>query len=267
MSELDIITSYSEIDEENRLQSSNARKVEFLTTVDALSPYLKNNTKVLDCGCGVGVYSLYYAKQGFQITALDLVPKHIKRLREIANSEKLDIKTIVGNATDLSMFDNQVFNITLCMGPLYHLIHEEEQVDCIQECIRVTKKNGIIVFAYISPFSVFPCVIRGETTRISKKLVDKILVDKKISSKDDVCFWTDNNYYAPTEIESILTAHKLTILDHLATDGQSIAFQNVINSLDAEQLSIWMDYHRRICREKSILGASNHGLIITRKRE
>ena len=266
MSVFSIINSYNEIDEENRLQSTNARKVEFLTTIDALKPYISVNTKVLDCGCGVGVYSLYYAKRGVEITALDLVPKHIHRLKEIAYSYKMNIEAIIGNATDLSMFESKSFDVTLCMGPLYHLIHDKEQDACIKECMRVTRNNGIIVFSYISPFSVFPCVIRGDVTRINEKLVNKILLEKKISSEDELCFWTDNNYYSPKEIENVLNNHGLTIIDHLATDGQSIAFQNVINSLNPEQLSVWITYHRMICREKSILGASNHGLVITRKK-
>lgn len=266
MNTINIINSYNEIDEENRLQSTNARRVEFLTTIDALTPYMNLNAKVLDCGCGAGIYSLYYAKKGLQITALDLVPKHIARLNEIASDQNVCIEALVGNATDLSAFEDQSFDITLCMGPLYHLVKDEDRYACIQECMRVTKNDGIVVFSYISPFSVFPCVVRGDITRTSKELVDKIIIDKAISGEDDLCFWTDNYYYSPSDIEVTLEKCGLTIIDHLATDGQSIAFQSVINSLDEEQMSVWRDYHRMVCREKSILGASNHGLVLARKR-
>lgn len=266
MSELSVISSYEEIDEENRLQSTNARKVEFLSTIEALFPYMKKGFKVLDCGCGVGIYSLYYARQGMDVTSLDLVPKHIQRLDEIASAENIEIKTSVGNAVDLSAFVNQSFDITLCMGPLYHLIYKENLEACIKECIRVTKGNGIIAFSYISPFSVFPCVVRGDIEKINKELAKKIIEDRKILSEDQLCFWTDSNYYAPADIEELLNNCGLTIIDHLATDGQSIAFQNVINYFSQEQFAIWMDYHRMVCREKSILGASNHGLVITRKK-
>lgn len=266
MNGFNIIDSYNETDEENRLQSSNARKVEFLTTIDALKPYMKKNMSVLDCGCGVGIYSLFYAKLGLQLTALDLVPRHIKRLKELASSEGVNIKSIVGNATDLSIFEDQSFDVTLCMGPLYHLVSEEDQTACIKECIRVTKNSGLIVFSYISPFSVFPCVIRGDAARVSKTLVNKILIDRKISGDDDLCFWTDNNYYSPEDIENLLEECGLSVVDHLATDGQSIAFQNVVNALDNERLEVWMEYHRMICRERSLLGASNHGLVLARKK-
>lgn len=260
-----VIDSYNTIDEENRLKSTNARKVEFLTTIDAIGSLVKKNMRLLDCGCGVGIYSMYCAKIGAYVTALDLVPKHIEKLKAVAYAENTNIDIRLGNAIDLSAFEEESFDITLCMGPLYHLLDKKDQESCINECIRVTKKGGYIVFSYISPFSVFPCVIRGDQSRISEQLARKIICEKQISSSDDLCFWTDNYYYSPDEIETVMVGHGLTIEDHLATDGQSIAFQNVINALNDAQFAIWMKYHRLVCREKSIIGASNHGLIIVRR--
>ena len=149
---------------------------------------------------------------------------------------------------------------------LYHLISDIDHISCIQECIRITKKNGIIAFAYISPYSVFPCVIRGDVDRISDKLIERIIDDKKILSSDELCFWTDNYYYSPEDIEKVLSKFDLEIVDHVATDGQSIAFQSVVNGLDENNFKLWLDYHWKICRERSILGSSNHGLVVVRKK-
>ena len=262
----DLINSYNEIDEENRLQSSQARRVEYISTVESLGKSFFPGMKILDCGCGVGIYSLMYAKLGAEVIALDIVPKHINRLSEISVNENIQLTPVVGDAKDLSRFHSEEFDLTLCLGPLYHLISEDEQVACINECSRVTKKDGIIAFAYISPYSVFPCVIRGDANRAKSELVEKIVKEKFISSDDRLCFWTDNYYYTPDDIESRLKMYNLEIIDHLATDGQSIAFQSVVNNLDEKAFSVWMNYHRLICRERSILGSSNHGLIIARKK-
>ena len=142
----------------------------------------------------------------------------------------------------------------------------DDRQKCLNECIRVTKAKGIIAFAYISPYSVFPCVLRGNLSRISKELMKKIVDDKKISSDDSCCFWTDNYFYSPDDIEIWLKNNDLIIEDHLASDGQSIAFQTVVNSMNDSEFEIWLEYHRKTCRIPSLLGASNHGLIITRKK-
>ena len=98
-------------------------------------------------------------------------------------------------------------------------------------------------------------------------MVTNIIDKKNISSTDDCCFWTDNSFLTPEDIEKILLDFHLEIKDHVATDGQSIAFQSVINEMDEEQFQIWLAYHRKTCRIPSIIGASNHGLVIARKKE
>ena len=48
-----------------------------------------------------------------------------------------------GNATDLSMFADDTYDITLLLGPMYHLFTTEDKLKALSEAIRVTKKNGI----------------------------------------------------------------------------------------------------------------------------
>lgn len=260
-----LIESYNELDEENRLLSSRARSVEYYSTTDLISKYLFRNAKIFDIGCGVGIYSIFCAQRGAEVTAIDIVPKHIKRLEEIIHAKGIHMSAFVGNATDLSEFNDNYFDIVLCLGPLYHLNAKEKQTQCILESMRVSKPGGILFYSYISPFSVLPCVVRGDISRMSDDLIQLIIQDKKIDSDDEHCFWTDNWYYTPDDIEETLCGYGLEMIDHIASDGQSIAFQSVINAMNDKQFELWMKYHRLIYRERSLLGASNHGLIIAKK--
>lgn len=263
----DVIASYMQSHEGQRLTSTLARRVEYIITIENIEKYCKAGMEVLDVGCGEGIYSCYLAKLGMNITAVDLVPRHIEHLKQVSRENNYSIKAFEGNAIDLSVFCDACFDVVLCFGPLYHLVNEEDQKKCISECIRVTKSNGMIIFAYISPYSVYPCVLRGDLSRCSSELVKRIIDDKKIMANDPYCFWTDNYYYSPDIIEKRLKSFNLEICDHLALDGQSIAFQSVINSMNKKEFENWLEYHRKICRERSILGASNHGLIVTKKGE
>ena len=263
----DIIKSYGEIDEEHRLQSTLARKVEFISTIETIKSYYIEKMKILDLGCGTGIYSLHLAEMGAEVVSVDLVPKHIERLRQLAHKKNISLKSLVGNASDLKRFDNEYFDMILCLGPLYHIVEAKERSQCVDECIRVVKKEGIIAFSYISPYSVFPCVIRGDISRVSKKLFNKILDERIIESEDKCCFWTDNCYFLPDEITHFLKEKGLLIEDHLATDGQSIAFQSVINAMNDDEFLIWLEYHRKVCRSEYIIGTSNHCLVIARKKK
>lgn len=263
---MDLIESYRDIDEENRLQSTLARRVEYLTTVDILNTYCFDKSSCIDVGCGVGIYSLYLDQLGVKTTAIDLVPDHIDRLNSIIAQKHAGIQAHVGNALDLAAFSSSEYDVVLCLGPLYHLLTPIEQDQCIEECKRVSKTDGILLFSYISPYSVLPCAIRGDIHRLSPVLVEKIVDEHKIESDSPYCFWTDTYFHDPSEIEELLMHHDLEIIDHIATDGQSIAFQNVINQMTEEEFEVWMKYHLKICRKRSILGTSNHGLVVTRKR-
>lgn len=59
-------------DEEQRLGSRHG-SIEFLTTVRYIEKYLEKGNKILEVGAGTGRYSLYYAKQGYDVTAIEYV--------------------------------------------------------------------------------------------------------------------------------------------------------------------------------------------------
>lgn len=69
---------------------------------------------VLDLGCGTGWLSVYLAKQGFNLTGLDISVQAIKLAREWASKEDLDIHFDVGDIADMpypdAAFDAVVAN-------------------------------------------------------------------------------------------------------------------------------------------------------------
>jgi hypothetical protein len=100
---------------------------------------------------------------------------------------------------------------------------------------------------------------------MSSPLISKIVDNHYIEAESPYCFWTDMYFHDPDEMESLISESGLNIIDHLATDGQSIAFQNVINCMSPKDFGLWMQYHLKICRNRTVLGASNHGLVVARK--
>lgn len=59
-----------------------------------------------------------------------------------------NIRTHHGNALDLARFEDESFDITLVLGPMYHMYTEENKKKVLSEAIRVTKKQGYIFVAY-----------------------------------------------------------------------------------------------------------------------
>ena len=59
--------------------------------------------------------------------------------------------------------------------------------------------------------------------------------------------------------------YRLKIVDHFAQDGLAPLLSQKVDKWDEKQFKTWCDYHYSVCREQSVLGASNHVIIIGRK--
>ncbi len=105
---------YSKGKENNRLTEDKAHMVEFLTTVRYIDKYLKNGDRILDIGAGTGIYSLYYAKKGYKIDAIELTNSNIKEFKKNIKKE-MNIDVEKGNALDLSKYRDNTFDITLLL--------------------------------------------------------------------------------------------------------------------------------------------------------
>ena len=139
---------YNSRDEETRLSSQHGQ-VEYLTTMKYIHECLSNcvSPSILEVGAGTGRYSIALAKEGYSVTAVELVPHNLDVLKS-----KLDgtepITAVQGNALDLSVFPEKSFDLTMLLGPMYHLYTLEDKIQALSEAVRVTKPGGYILVAY-----------------------------------------------------------------------------------------------------------------------
>jgi len=261
-----VIESYEKCKEEDRLATNNARKIEFLTTVRAFENIFPKGSRILDCASGTGIYAFYLAEKGHDVTATDITPRHIDYINTELKKKPYKMQTAVLDATDLSIFEDETFDIVLNMGPFYHLIDLEQREKCINECLRVLKKGGLLVTTYISPFFVFTYVSISESKYLNTGLAKQLIETGVLKHDDPNCFWTDTYYAAPDKMESLYNEKSIEIVDHFAQDGLSPLLSNTVDSWNEAQFKTWCDYHYLSCREKSTIGSSNHIAIIGRKR-
>ena len=261
----DVVNSYENYKEEDRLTTNNARKVEFITTTRILNELINSKSKILDCAAGTGIYSFWLADKGHDVMATDITPRHIDKINEILKEKEYDMHTAVLDATDMTVFADETFDIVLNMGPFYHLITEDQRNQCLSECLRVLKKGGLIVTAYIPRFYVYQYAAMRDDKYLDEKLAKQLVETGVLKHDDEKCFWTDTYYSTKEEMERIYHKYNLTIIDHFAQDGLSPLLSQKVDSWNESQFKIWTDYHYTICREPSILGSSNHVIIIGQK--
>lgn len=169
------------------------------------------------------------------------------------------------DATDMSCFADDSFDVVLNMGPFYHLTTEKQRKKCMKECLRVLKKGGLLVTAYIPRYYIFQCIAMSDEKYLDKHLAEQLVKTGVLRHDDEKCFWTDTYYSSKEEMELIYQKYGLEITDHFAQDGLAPLLAQKVDKWNESQFKIWCDYHYSVCREQSVLGASNHVIIIGKK--
>lgn len=260
-----VVNTYENYKEEDRLTTNNARKIEFITTTRVFDELITSKRNILDCAAGTGIYAFWLAEKGHDVIATDITPRHIDIIRQNLAASNHSMRTAILDATDMSLFEDETFDVVLNMGPFYHLITEEQREKCLSECIRVLKKGGLLVTAYIPRYYVFQYVAMSDEEYLDSALAKQLVETGVLHHDDEKCFWTDTYYSSKEEMETVYCAHNLKIIDHFAQDGLAPLLSHKVDSWNEDQFRIWCDYHYSICREQSVLGSSNHVIIIGEK--
>ncbi len=261
-----VVKSYENYKEEERLTTNNARRIEFITTAKIFDELFTEKLNILDCAAGTGIYSFYLADKGHSVTATDITPRHIEIINKSLMNKTYKMNTAVLDATNMNVFEDETFDVVLNMGPFYHLIEKESRDKCISESIRVLKKGGILIISYIPRFLAFQYVAMSNSKYLNKTLAKQLIETGVLRQEDEMCFWTDTYYSTESEMEELFKNKNLEIIDHFAQDGLTPMFSEKIDNWNEKQFKIWCDYHYSVCREKSIIGASNHVIIAGKKK-
>jgi ubiquinone/menaquinone biosynthesis C-methylase UbiE len=135
-----------------RLEHPTDGRLEFAVHKAWIGRYLlQAPARVLDIGGGPGRYSIWLAEQGYRVTLADLSPELLALAQEKATESGVAMEGFVeANATDLSRFADGSFDAVLCMGPLYHLILEDDRQRVVSELLRVLRPGGMVFTTFLN---------------------------------------------------------------------------------------------------------------------
>ena len=256
MNEENLIKYYNKFNEDKRLTRRRG-EIEFITSMKYIHEYLKKGNKIIDIGAGTGRYSIPLSEEGYDVTAVELVKHNIKQIEQKSNK----IKTILGNAKDLSMIKDNTYNLTLLFGPMYHLISKEEKIQALKEAKRITKKDGIIMIAY--------CM--NDYAIITHGFIDNNIKESLKAKEINEAFHVTpkpTDLYSRLTLEEINELNKITNLKRIkiiSPDGPANYIRQALNKMDDETFDLYIKYHLSTCEKKELLGASSHVLDILKK--
>lgn len=253
---------YSHYDEDGRLSKKHG-SVEFLTTMRYIGKYIKPGDRVLEVGAGTGRYSHALARQGYTVDAVELIGHNIDVFQNNTQPGE-NISITQGNALDLSAFSDNTYDITLLLGPLYHLYTKEDKRQALREAIRVTRPGGVVFAAYVISDG---CLLdegfhRGNinvAAYVEQGLLDGVTFAAKSEPKDLF------ELVRKEDVDELMRGFSTTRLHYVATDGCALLLREDIDAMDDETFRLYLDYHFATCERADLLGVTSHALDVFRK--
>lgn len=261
---------YNKFNEDKRLLSRHGQ-VEFNTTMHFVTEYIeriasiKNDKSVslVDIGAGTGRYSVALAQRGIAVTAVELVNHNLGMIKKNAGEMLGDnacLEAFHGDARKLKRFRDEQFDISLLLGPMYHLHSFEDKLKALKEAKRVTAKGGYIFVGYVmADYAVIKHgFIEGEILGSIKKGA----LNENYGIKSD-----PEELYDYVRIEDIDALNEAAGLDRdviFAPDGPADYIRHILNKMSEEEFEIFKDYQLRNALRPELVGASSHTVDVLR---
>ena len=256
MERVEVLTNYYTSHDEDVRLAPKRGQVEFLTTVHYVEKYLKPGMRIIEIGAGTGRYSHYFARNGYKVDAIELMECNIEVFRANTN-EFEDISIQQGDAVCLQNIPSGVYDVTLLLGPMYHLYNKDDQISALSEAIRVTKDGGVVFAAYCNNDSTvynFGFVRGGFKAGTHDHLID--FETFKLSSTPKEVF----TLHRREDVDDLMSNFSVERLHYVGTDMLTRFIGSTVDEMDDETFDLYMKYNLAICERSDMVGASNHVL-------
>ena len=258
---IDIVGGFfAQFDEDSRVVASRQGQLEYRTTMEYIHCHAASGCKLLEIGAGTGRYSIALAREGYEVTAVELLESNLRILRR--NGADLEtLRAIQGDALDLGRFCDGEFDMTLILGPMYHLYDREDIQTAIREAIRVTKPGGVLIFAFLSVYAIMGNNYLKNNARYGIR--ENFAPDFRVLHFPEQLF----TGYDIAEFEGLFREYPVEHLATAAADGiLELASGRGDFQLSDEEFEAWTTYHLATCEKRELLGQSSHLLYICRKQ-
>jgi 2-polyprenyl-3-methyl-5-hydroxy-6-metoxy-1,4-benzoquinol methylase len=112
------------------------------------------NLKIIDIGCGTGRHSIELTKRGYNITGVDLSESQLKKAKEKAKEQSIEIVFEKHDARNLPFKDEFDLAIMLCEGGFSLMETDEMNFEILKNATKALKDTGKFIFTTLN--GLFP---------------------------------------------------------------------------------------------------------------
>jgi 2-polyprenyl-3-methyl-5-hydroxy-6-metoxy-1,4-benzoquinol methylase len=209
-------------------------------------------TRILDIGCGTGRHSIELAKRGYNVVGIDLSKSLLKRAKEKASGQNLQVVFQKHDARSLPFMNEFNLVIMLCEGGFSLMETDEMNFQILQNAAKALLPNGKLIFTTLNGlFPLFHSVKdfldsqtkEGNATcgSLSFDLLtfrehSTIFVEDDLGNKKEL--QCNERYYVPSEITWLLTTLNFKTIDVFGAKLGAFSRNDKLTTEDFEMLII-----------------------------
>jgi ubiquinone/menaquinone biosynthesis C-methylase UbiE len=244
-------------------------RTEHAVTLRALRQYLPPPpARVLDCGGGPGRFAIALSEQGYEVTLFDLSAGNLRLAGEKAAEAGIKIARYEhGSATDLSRFADGSFDAVLLMGPLYHLLDQENRVQALSEARRVLVPGGPLFAAFITRYASLRYAAAHDVSwpQTEPDAFQSLLERGLLPPRGEPGSRFVAAFAHPKEVPPLLREAGFEITTLLGVEGLVSMIEDGVNQLQGKEWQHWVDINAQVAPDPSIHGCVEHLLAIAVK--
>ena len=208
--------------------------------------------KILDIGCGTGRHSIELAKRGYKVIVVDLSESQLKRAREKAGKQNVQVVFQKHDARNLSFFHEFDLAIMLCEGAFPLMETDEMNFEILKSAANAIKPGGKMIFTTLNGlFPLFHSVNEFLNSEANKgnATCGESSFDLMSFRDHNITFVEDDfgnkkelkcneRYYVPSEITWLLKTLDLKTIDIFGAKLGALSRADKLTTEDFEMLVV-----------------------------
>jgi len=241
---------------------------EFLLTCRMLDRYIHPGDTVLDIGGGPGLYSLYLAGKGCDVTMLDLSPRNTEHAAAKAAERGVPLQVVTGDAREATELVTGPFDHVLLMGPLYHLQDEADRVAAVRAAVDVLKPGGVLFASFINVFSGMVWTMKIEPENVltddptQREFYEAMLANHSFSGLT----FTHAHFVTKDEVLPFMAQFPLDKLAYFGQESIMSPCEATIMAQPQPVIDAWLDMCEQLWERDDLLNYAEHLMYVGRKR-